>query len=130
MKGIKEVFVFSGIIGLVVAMTAPIPFLSISTVYAKDTEVQLNVKGMTCNACAEEVKAAIDKVKGVKKSEVNWKKELAVVTVKKGTDPNLLVSAVEDAGFEAYLADNPKQREAKREEEREEPSRDRGTHSY
>ncbi|MDO8136749.1 MAG: cation transporter [Candidatus Brocadiales bacterium] len=125
MKGIK-VFIFC-IIGLIVAMTAP---LLTTSVYAKDKEVQLNVKGMTCNACAEEVKDALDKVKGVKKSEVSWKKELAVVTVKKGTDPNLLVSAVEEAGYEAYLADNPRKREAKKEEEREEPSRDRGTHSH
>lgn len=82
-----------------------VPFNGPSSVYAGNKKVQLNVKGMEGYASITEVKKALSEVKGVKKVYVDFRNERAIVTVKKGTDLDTLVSAVKKAGFKAYLAE-------------------------
>lgn len=41
--------------------------------------IELTVKGMTCRHCAEKVKSAITKVKGVEYTEVDYQKGFASV---------------------------------------------------
>ena len=81
-----------------------VPLLGQSSAYAGYKKIQLNVKGMKNYASINDVKEALEKVKGVKKTYVDFRNERAIVTVKKGTDPDKLIKAVKKAGFRAYLA--------------------------
>ena len=67
-------------------------------------DVKLSVKGMTCAGCVKNVQAALEKVSGVTKAEVNLEKNEAAVTYEKGkTTPEDLVKAVEKAGYKCSL---------------------------
>lgn len=64
--------------------------------------VALNVKGMTCNACAVSIEKALRMVPGVKAAAVDFDKSQAQVAVDpKGVDVQLLVKAVEGTGYKA-----------------------------
>ncbi len=66
------------------------------------TVVTLDVSGMTCSACAGEIRAKLDQIPGVASAEVSFKESRATVHV--GTPmPSMkaLVSAVEAAGYHA-----------------------------
>ena len=74
--------------------------------------LQLAVRGMTCAACVARVERALRKVPGVTQAQVNFATETASVSGGASgatLDPALLVSAVEQAGYEAQLqqADAP-----------------------
>lgn len=66
-------------------------------------EVELSVQGMMCDGCAAKVKDALQAVEGVVSVEVELKEGEAEANVQKGTDPQKLVAAVENAGFKAQL---------------------------
>ncbi|HET8870369.1 MAG TPA: cation transporter, partial [Aquabacterium sp.] len=79
--------------------------------------LQLSVRGMTCAACVNRVERALKKVPGVSQAQVNFATETASVMLADEAcefDPGSLVSAVQDAGYDAQLQaeDAPLQEEA------------------
>lgn len=64
--------------------------------------VILTVSGMTCGACSNKVKTALNECDGVLGVDVSHKSGKAVVKVKEGTsDAAALIEAVKKAGFKA-----------------------------
>ncbi|MDR6563825.1 MULTISPECIES: mercuric transport protein MerTP [unclassified Arcicella] len=63
-------------------------------------KVELRISGMTCVACEHHVKTEIDKIKGVKKSEVSYSKSKAVVVFdKKRTSIKDIIRAINSTGY-------------------------------
>jgi P-type Cu+ transporter len=80
----------------------------------QETEgLRLSILGMTCAGCVSAVEAALKGVPGVTSATVNFADHSAVV---KGTvDPDALVAAVKQAGYEAAVMqglEDPSQQEA------------------
>jgi mercuric ion binding protein len=75
----------------VVALTA-------MTAWAGDKTVELNVKGMSCEACPPAVSGAFKGVKGVKACNVDLKIGKASVIADESVKNEDLVKAVADAG--------------------------------
>ncbi len=90
-------------------------FICPSSAYAAK-KIQLNVKGMDSYSSTIKVKEALKGVKGVRKVYVDFKNEKAVVTVRKSTDTDALISAVRKAGFKAYLAEKVEKKKKKKAE--------------
>ncbi len=66
------------------------------------TDVELELGGMTCASCANRIEKKLNKLDGVE-ATVNYATEKARVHVPEGYDPQVLVQAVEDAGYTATL---------------------------
>ncbi|WP_028227078.1 heavy metal translocating P-type ATPase [Paraburkholderia ferrariae] len=67
-----------------------------------DTRVaEFEIHGMTCAACATRVEKALARVPGVARASVNLATEKATVETGSGVAPEVLVGAVEKAGYEA-----------------------------
>lgn len=66
-------------------------------------QILLNITGMSCNHCVMNVTNALSGKSGVKKVKVDLKKNEATVTVKEDILPEILISAVKEAGYEASL---------------------------
>ncbi len=82
-------------------------------------DIQLTIGGMTCAACVNRVEKALAKVPGVNRAQVNLATETAKVTWfgdESGADR--LMRAVEDAGYQASLADDAGLKNARRDETR------------
>ena len=71
----------------IVAMTA-------MTAWAGDKTVELNVKGMSCEACPPAVSGAVKGVKGVKACNVDLKSGKASVTAAESVKTEHLVKAL------------------------------------
>jgi len=99
----KKLSAWVVMLALVMAVSAPL----LAGEQAKaDLNVKMSVKGMTCATCVAGVKAALEKVDGVKSAEVSLAdNEATVVYVKGKTTPEALVKAVQKAGFQASLKD-------------------------
>lgn len=75
-----------------------------------ESHIELAIRGMTCDACASHVAAALQSVNGVVGAEVpDWKSGRALVTV---TLPGIiadevLIRAVNDAGYNAERTSHP-----------------------
>ncbi len=67
---------------------------------------ELLIEGMTCASCVGRVERALRKVSGVSSASVNLASERARVEVMGVVDPEVLVKAVEAAGYKARPADN------------------------
>ncbi len=69
-------------------------------------QIELTVRGMTCEHCEMRVTKALAGIDGVRKAEVDREKEQAIVTVDAKAEPALeaLVAAVEAAGYQAEPA--------------------------
>ena len=65
--------------------------------------LELQIGGMTCASCAGRVERALNKVSGVQSVSVNLASERAHVEVIGQPDSNLLIAAVERAGYSASL---------------------------
>lgn len=77
---------------LIAAFSAP--------AWATPQTVTLSVPGMTCSACPLTVKQALNKVKGVSKTEVSFEKKQAVVSYDDAqTSLPALTKATADAGY-------------------------------
>ena len=63
----------------------------------------LNVEGMSCNHCVAAVKKALENVDGVKEADVNLEDKKAEVKLDKEVSEEVLVKAVEDAGYSAKV---------------------------
>lgn len=69
-----------------------------------NTEIDLNVKGMTCASCVRRVEIAINKVPGVINTNVNLATNKAHIQIEDpNLDPKLLIEAVTKKGYEAEL---------------------------
>ena len=69
------------------------------------SEITLNIEGMTCGHCQMSVAKALKDVKGVKEVEVNLQTNTAKIVYKDGkTAGDILIKAVEDAGYKASVA--------------------------
>jgi len=63
--------------------------------------IDLKVEGMTCASCVGRVERALRAAPGVLSAQVNLATERATVTMLEGVDATALVSAVEEAGYNA-----------------------------
>jgi len=74
--------------------------------HEKQTEqqIELEVRGMTCNACALHVTKALQGVEGVLQVQVpGWTSGQAVLSTRPGVSEAQLISAVERAGYRASM---------------------------
>ena len=71
--------------------------------------ITLHVDGMTCGACAEHVRQALEKVPGVRSAAVSYPQRRAEITADAGADLEMapLVAAVSALGYRAQAADMP-----------------------
>jgi len=67
-----------------------------------DTAVELAIGGMTCASCANRIERKLNKLEGVTAS-VNYATEKAKVSFPPGISTDVLVAAVESAGYTARL---------------------------
>ncbi|MBL8668528.1 MAG: copper-translocating P-type ATPase, partial [Rhodospirillales bacterium] len=71
---------------------------------AADRHISLDIRGMTCAACAGRIEKALRRVPGVAAADVNLALERADISVDASAlHPATLVEAVEDAGYEASV---------------------------
>ena len=68
---------------------------------------QLQIAGMTCNACATHVKQALERVPGVRSARVSYADGKAQLAMASDTPMAALTSAVASLGHRAALADAP-----------------------
>ena len=100
MKGIGKAMVVVLALSLVGFLPVGISNFSSPTVLAAELEsVHMDVKGMTCGACAAKVKSSLTKLPEVKETNISVEKGSVDVKVDKGSDHKALVKAVEGAGF-------------------------------
>lgn len=67
-----------------------------------DQKIELEVRGMTCDACAQHVTKALQGVEGVSQVQVpGWAAGRAVVSIQPGVRTEALVNAVKQAGYRA-----------------------------
>ena len=71
------------------------------------SHIELTIAGMTCASCAARIEKKLNRLDGVA-ATVNYATEKAALTVPSGYDPQLLIAAVEQAGYTAAL---PQRRE-------------------
>lgn len=69
----------------------------------KQQELELAIDGMSCASCVGRVEKALLKVHGVQSASVNLATELATIEIVAGTPTELLIKAVEAAGYTATL---------------------------
>ncbi|MGE1156119.1 heavy metal translocating P-type ATPase [Pseudomonas kitaguniensis] len=69
----------------------------------RPTTFDLPISGMTCASCAGRVERALGKVPGVQNVSVNLANERAHVDVLGQMDPDILIAAVDKAGYTATL---------------------------
>lgn len=74
-------------------------------------QIQLNIGGMSCAACAGRIEKALAKVAGVELVSVNLASETALVHGAR-LSSELLIAAVEKAGYQASLPQNKPQQSA------------------
>jgi len=67
----------------------------------KSDELRLSILGMSCAGCVSVVESALTEVSGVTEVSVNFADHSATVTGQ--VDPELLIKAVKDAGYEAAV---------------------------
>ncbi len=67
------------------------------------SDIELDVRGMTCAACVGRVEKALRAVDGVDGASVNLVTERATVQAGTAVDPARLVAAVADAGYDASV---------------------------
>jgi Cu+-exporting ATPase len=75
------------------------------------TVVDLEIDGMTCASCAAHIERGLNRLDGVE-ATVNFATETAHIQAPDGVDPQLLVAAVEAAGYTAALPKPPQAPEA------------------
>ena len=66
--------------------------------------VTLDITGMTCASCVRRVERALSKIPGVETASVNYAAETARVTLSEPVDQEMLIGAVEKAGYGAAPA--------------------------
>ncbi|MCW5938883.1 MAG: copper-translocating P-type ATPase [Fimbriimonadaceae bacterium] len=67
-------------------------------------EAELEIRGMTCGACAARVQKALSRAPGVESASVNFATHRATVVLADGADEAQAVRAVQEAGYNAELS--------------------------
>ena len=80
-------------LGIGASKPAAIPVVQVSRT------IELEVAGMTCEGCAENVKNALVSVPGVVGAEVSWEEGRAVAKISDSVEKSQLKVAVEKAGY-------------------------------
>ncbi len=62
--------------------------------------VELNVNGIMCTHCQAKVQKTLESIDGVKKVVVNIESKTATVTIDEGLNPELLMAALKNEGYE------------------------------
>ncbi|RWA53101.1 mercuric reductase [Cupriavidus sp. UYMSc13B] len=65
----------------------------------------LKITGMTCDACAAQVRAVLERVPGVRSAVVSYPQGTARLTTEPGTSPEALTAAVAGLGYRAMLGE-------------------------
>ena len=71
---------------------------------AQDTITQLTLSGVTCAGCVRRIEKALNQAPGVAAAQVNFASRTAEVS---GGDVQQLIKAVQDAGYDAQLIEDP-----------------------
>jgi len=67
-------------------------------------QLELDVRGMTCNTCPQHVENALLSVDGVQKVDIpGWQSTKAIVTVESGVKGEDLIAAVNRSGYSAFV---------------------------
>ncbi len=66
-------------------------------------KITLSIGGMSCQGCANTVKGALAGVVGVRRVDVSLEQEQARLVLENAGSVDTLVSAVQEAGYEASL---------------------------
>ncbi|MBI4757157.1 MAG: cation transporter [Betaproteobacteria bacterium] len=69
--------------------------------------IALSIAGMTCTSCTGHVKAALEKVAGVRVANVSYPNGRADIETEAGVGVEALTAAVATLGYRARLADTP-----------------------
>lgn len=72
----------------------------------------LLIKGMTCASCVASVEKALLSVEGVQSAQVNLAEQSALVKAN-FTNPQPLLNAIQSAGYQAEILDDPAQQQAR-----------------
>lgn len=83
-----------------------------------DNHVTLDVTGMTCAACSARVEKVLSRIGGVKSAAVSLPLERADITIASDVTATDLISAIEGAGYHAYLRGGNAEERAQRRQER------------
>lgn len=73
-------------------------------VSASSGELQLNIQGASCASCVTKIEAALKQVSGVTNAEMNFAERSVLVMVMGSSSSHALIKAVEQAGYNATLA--------------------------
>lgn len=79
---------------------------------ASSQTLSLLIKGMTCASCVASVEKALLSVEGVQSAQVNLTEQSALVKAN-FTNPQPLLNAIQSAGYQAEILDDPAQQQAK-----------------
>ncbi len=66
-------------------------------------KITLSIAGMSCQGCANTVKGALAGIEGVRRADVSLEQEQARLVLEDAGSVDDLVSAVQEAGYEASL---------------------------
>ncbi len=66
-------------------------------------QITLSIAGMSCQGCANTVKGALAGIEGVRRADVSLEQEQARLVLEDAGSVDALVSAVQEAGYEASL---------------------------
>ncbi len=66
-------------------------------------KITLSIAGMSCQGCANTVKGALAGVEGVRRADVSLEQKQARLVLENAGSVDDLVSAVQEAGYEASL---------------------------
>lgn len=73
--------------------------IAMAAVASADKLVNLNIDGMTCPMCIDDIKGSVGKVKGVKETTVQLKEGRAQVKAQKDAKPEAMCDAVKKLGY-------------------------------
>jgi copper chaperone CopZ len=100
---------------IIAALAVSYPYLAAKTsaatnaAFAPKATVVLDVKGMTCTACASHIQTALSKVKGVHRANVEYEAGKAAVEYDPAlVQPEALIQRVDETGYKATLAQENK----------------------
>ncbi|EOX3403077.1 copper-translocating P-type ATPase CopA [Vibrio cholerae] len=79
---------------------------------ASSQTLSLLIKGMTCASCVASVEKALLSVEGVQSAQVNLAEQSALVKAS-FANPQSLLNAIQSAGYQAEILDDPAQQQAK-----------------
>ncbi len=91
--------VYISIIAIILGLVINTTF--VNTAQAEEKKVELKIKGMGCEMCANAIEKVISRCAGVMGCEVSYKKGKATIEIEVGkAKAGEIIEAIEDAGFD------------------------------